>query len=86
LVPVAKLSVIVAEPFEFEAGDRVFHGLGAGAREGSGDRDLRRRDVGVGFDTHAQHRDGADQGDQDGDHPRKDGAVDKETRHQGSPY
>ena len=61
---------------------RVFERLRRGARVGGVDDDLGRRDRRILRDWQRADGQRTGQHDDDGDHPRKDGAIDKETCHE----
>ncbi len=65
--------------------DGRFHRGRIGAGIGRGDRDLRGCDVRIRVDPEACERDRTEQADQDRDHPREHGPVDKETWHAVTP-
>ena len=68
-------------------GHRVGHDLGVGPGVAGRHPDGRRRDLRVLGDRQEARRDGPEQDDHDGDHPRQDRAVDEETRqHDSSPF
>ena len=61
--------------------DRVVYRFGRGAHVVGANGYAGRGDVGELLDRQGEHRQGAGQHDDDGQHPRKDGPVDEELRH-----
>ena len=64
-----------------DLGNRVFHGLGGGARVGAADRNRRRSNARVLRDRQAEDRNHAGKHDDDRDHPGKNRAVNEKTGH-----